>query len=308
MLTLPSPTFDYSALDRAKLADGTRKHYKAAITLLLASKVNPMDYDELIGYASSLKSSSARSNLKAAYAIITKDYVNRAKISNAPVETIQRFLWLMEALNDSLTVSQPDAERTPHWLSQQQVDTITSLALTHSQRDYIILAVLLGAGLRREELETLTFDALSQIPSRNIMRDVLTIRGKGDKKRIVPISSLLASHLRTWKETVHGGRIARKMNKGGKIGETISAFGIFSIVRKYGQMIGITDLDPHDLRRSYGRLMYEATHDIVLVKDYLGHSDTKTTLKYIGYDLKLDLPDEAFPIRASEFVMMVAGD
>lgn len=303
-LILSSPTFDYSALDRARLAPGTLRHYKAAIALLIASNINPLDYEQLASYAHALPH-SGRSNLKAALKILTRDYINKAKTSNAPVETIQRFLWAMEAMNDAIQIHQPTTKRTPHWLSQKQVDQLTSLALSHSKREYIALAVLLGAGVRCEELSTLTFDALSQIPLGSQMVDILTIRGKGDKKRVIRISSLLASHLRDWKRSTTGERVARRVYKGGALGDSLSVSGIFKLVRKYGQMIGIPDLDPHDCRRSYGRLLYQATGDIVLVKDYLGHADTKTTLTYIGADLNLDVPEHAFPVRA---VVQVAGD
>lgn len=307
MNSLTLPDFDYTALDRADLAPGTLRHYKAAIALLIASNINIMDYAELANYAHSLPH-SGRSNLKAALKIVTRDYVNRAKTSSAPVETIQRFLWAMEAMNDAIVISKPTTERTPHWLSQAQVDRLTSMALATSSREYIVLAVLLGAGVRCEELATLTFDAVSQIPMGTQMVDILTIRGKGDKKRVIRISALLASHLREWKLKAGSGRIARRIYKGGRLGDSLSVRGIFDLVRRYGQLIGIPDLDPHDCRRSYGRLMYQATGDIVLVKDYLGHADTKTTLRYIGEDLNLDVPEDAFPVRATEFVMQVAGD
>ncbi len=302
-----SPIFDTTALDRANLAHGTLRHYRAAIVLLLASNINVMDYTELANYAQTLPH-SGRSNLKAALKIITRDYINRAKTSNAPVETIQRFLWAMEAMEDAIVITKPTTSRTPHWLSQSQIDQITSLALATSKRDYIVLAVLLGAGLRREELATLHFDALSQIPTGTHLADILTIRGKGDKKRVIRISSLLASQLREWRAAVGGGRVCRSVNKAGKIGEKLSAMAIFAIVRRYGAMIGIADLDPHDCRRSYGRILYQATGDIVLAKDYLGHADTKTTLRYIGEDINLDVPEDAFPIRAYGFAMQVAGD
>jgi site-specific recombinase XerC len=303
-LTLSSPQFDYSALDRARLAHGTRRHYKTAIAMMFSAGVDPFNYTELVEYAASLKP-SGRSSLKAALNIISRDYVNKAKTSNAPVETIQRFLWLIEAMNEAITANQPDSERTPHWLSQEQVNQITSLALSNSKRDYIILAVLLGAGLRREELETLTFDALKQIPDKGKMRDALAVRGKGDKKRIVPISSLLASRLYEWKAITGGGKVARKISKSGTIGDSLSAFGIFGIVRKYGALIGISDLDPHDLRRSYGRLMYESTGNIMLVMNLLGHSNVRTTQRYIGSELRLDIEESSFPIGS---VMEVAGD
>jgi site-specific recombinase XerC len=302
MNSLSLPT-DYTALDRAKLADGTRRHYKAAIALLIASNIDPTDHTQLTNYANTLPA-SGKANLKAALSIMTRDYINKAKTSNAPIETIQRFLWLMETINDVIEIHDPTTQRTPHWLSQSQVDTITSAALANSRRDYIVLAVLLGAGLRREELETLTFDALSQIPHRGAMKDVLTVIGKGDKKRVIPIPALLASHLREWKAATGGGRIARKVSKSGKIGDSLSAVGIFTIVRKYGALISIDDLDPHDLRRSYGRIMYEATKDIVLVKNLLGHSSVRTTQKYIGLHINLDIAEDVFPIRE----MKVSGD
>jgi integrase/recombinase XerD len=206
-------------------------------------------------------------------------------------------------MSDAIKIEKPTTERTPHWLSQEQVDTITSQAILTSMRDYIVLAVLLGAGLRREELEELTFDALSQVPYENRMVDILTIIGKGDKKRIIPISPLLASHLREWKAVTGGGRVARKMNKGGKVGKSLSAMGIFLLVRKYGLLVGIDDLDPHDCRRSYGRIMYYSNkRDIVLVKNLLGHENVRTTEKYIGLDLNLNI--DVFPVGG----LQVAGD
>ena len=293
--TLTLPDFDLSALDRADLAPGTRRNYKAIILLLIASVTNPLDYNELMAFAHSLESSSARSNLKAAYRIITKDYVNRAKVNPAAsVESIQRFIWLTEALNDALTVSQPASRRTPHWLSQAQVIQITAAAKAVSIRDYIVLAVLLGAGLRRDELAHLTFDDLRQIPTGDGMQDVITIIGKGDKKRTIPISSLLANNLREWKLITGGGRVARRIRKNGKMEASLSTDAIEDIVRKYGLIIGVDDLEPHDCRRSYGRILYHKTNDIALVMNLLGHSSIKTTQIYIGVNIRLDIT--SFPV------------
>jgi integrase len=301
-LTL-SPDFDLSALDRADLADGTRRNYKAAILLLIASNVNPMDYNQLIAYADSLVSSSARSNLKSAYKIITDGYVTRAKLSNGSVDSIQRFIWLCEELNKALTVTQPATKRTPHWLSQDQVNQITAAALQTSMRDYIVLAVLLGAGLRREELASLTFDDLAQIPTPTGMQDVITVIGKGDKRRTIPINPLLAGNLREWQQITGGGRVARRIRKNGKMEESLSTDAIEDIVRKYGNVIGISDLEPHDCRRSYGRLMYYANdRDIMQVMRLLGHARVATTQRYIGVDIDLDV--NTLPTHG----LSVAGD
>lgn len=292
---------DLSPLDRSNLAPGTLRHYKAAIVLLLASNINVRDHDALASYANTLPP-SGRSNLKAAMSIMIRDYINKAKLSGAPVDEIQRFLWEAEAIQDTIKVHQPDAERTPHWLSQSQVDTITAEALRNSFRDYIILAVLLGSGIRCEELEYLTFDNLHQIPYKGKMKDVIILKGKGDKKRTVPIHPELANKLREWKSITGGGRVARRLLKGGKIGESLSSPRIRKLVLQYGYLLGFEDLAPHDLRRTYGRIMYYKTNNIVLVKELLGHADTKTTLKYIGVLDVLDI--DVFPVGG----LQVAGD
>lgn len=92
------------------------------------------------------------------------------------------------------------------------------------------------------------------------------------------------------------------MIKGGKVGETLGTTAIFQMVRRYGKLVGIEDLDPHDCRRSYGRLLYEATNNIVLVQQVLGHANVKTTQTYIGLNINLDIADSAFPVGK------VAGD
>jgi integrase len=294
-LILSSADLDLSALERAKLADGTRRHYKAAILLLIASNIDITDRAQLAAYANTLPH-SGRANLKAALSIMLDQYIDQAKTSNAPVETIQRFLWLVDVIKKTLHVEKPTTQRKPHWLTQKQVDAITEAALSRSLRDYIIMGLLLGAGLRREELEELTFDALSQIPHKKQVKDILTIKGKGDSVRTVYISPILAAHLREWQAVCKSGRIARRMVKGGKVGKSLSAYRIFVMIRNYGKAIGIPDLDPHDCRRSYGRLLYEATNNIVMVQQLLGHKNVKTTQGYIGLNINLDIPIDAFPV------------
>jgi integrase len=293
---------DLSPLDYADLADGTRRHYKAAILLLIASNIDPLDYEQLVAHAHTLPT-SGKANLKAALKIMSKYYVNKAKTSDAPLETIQRFLWAIEAMNDAITVKKHDAKRNPHWLSQEQVDQIASAAMNTSMRDYIVIGLLLGAGLRCQELSSLTFDNISQIPYGKGFKDIITLRGKGNKKRDIPISPELAQYLKDWKATCKGGRVARRFYKGGKLGKSLDTSRIFRMVRKYGLLLGIEDLDPHDLRRSYGRLMYYAIgKDIMLIKELLGHNDIKVTQRYIG--LKTTLAVDVYTVGG----LQVAGD
>jgi len=286
---LHTPQADLSAIDRANLQPSTREKYRAAVLDMINRKVNPLNADQLATYAGSL-STSRRAHLKAGLAILYRDLVRNTKANATPanVATITAIVYRVEAMQDTIHASQPDAERVPHWLTQSQVDSLLSAAGAQSRRDYVIIGLLVGAGLRREELERLTWDSLATIDA----APVLKIRGKGDKARIVPLPAALMPHLRQWQAETGPGRIARSIHKTGKIGESLSAKGIFDIVRRYGMAaLEIPNLDPHDLRRTYGRLVYQQSKDIILVKDLLGHSNVKTTQTYIGLDLHTSAPE-----------------
>jgi integrase len=110
------------------------------------------------------------------------------------------------------------------------------------------------------------------------MRDVLEVKGKGAKDRVVPISRLLADRLREWRDIVGGGLIARSLGMKKELGESMSAVGVFQLVRKYGKLIDIPELSPHDLRRTYAHLGYDAGVPITQIKELLGHASVATTV------------------------------
>ncbi len=145
----------------------------------------------------------------------------------------------------------------------------------------------MGAGLLRDELAALRFDDIAQVPTSGATRTVLNIRGKGAKRRVVPVGRDLAATLADWRWRVGGGQVARSVAKGGALGEKLSAVGIFYIVRSAGQAIGAPALAPHDLRRTYAQLGYQAGVPITQISKLLGHSSITTTQRYLNLDLNL---------------------
>ncbi len=319
--TLALPTeqrpydYDFSALELADLAPSTKEKYRRAWERATSEGVDLTDPDAVLGYALSVTLSDRR-YLSAMLKIQTEAAARELKGSLDPhsatpekVAKMQAILWKLESLQKAIPIHEEKGKTAHIWLTQDQVDQLTAIALSRSMRDYIVLATLLGAGLRRQEMSSLTFEALMSIPVGKVNKDVLQVKGKGDKPRVILISPLLASRLKEWKQTIGDGQVARSINKAGKIGESMSEDGIFDIVRKYGALIGLTSLDPHDCRRSYGRLVYEETHDIMLVRDLLGHKDVRTTMRYIGLDLNLNVDASNFVIREhKDFFMPVSGD
>jgi integrase len=58
-------------------------------------------------------------------------------------------------------------------------------------------------------------------------------------------------------------------------------------VSKAGAAIGKPDLAPHDLRRTYAQLGYEAGVPITQISKLLGHANVATTQRYLNLDLDL---------------------
>jgi integrase len=283
------------ALDRAPLQPSTRTKYRREIEAMYLAGVNPADHAALQIYADGLKS-SRKQFLKSALRLLTLDFEQNIKAGATPenISQVQASLYRLEAMRGAVQVPQHKGTKAHTWLSPRQVQEITALCgnTLEGQRDYIVLGLLLGAGLRREELASLTFDALKQQPTKGgKMRDVLEVTGKGNKTRVIPISEKLGNHLREWKTVTGGGCIARSLGMSKQLGERMSAVAIFQLVNKYGARIGIPELAPHDLRRTYAQLGYEAGVPITQISTLLGHSSVNTTQKYL--DLSLDIESTA---------------
>jgi len=276
-LTKTDPQFDYSALDRADLAPTTREKYKAAILRFLKEDISPFDYPALASHAASLPSSS-RAFLKAALGVMAREYANMIKSESTSehAATIQATLHRLEAMDSAIQVHTPKGQRAAVWLSNEEVERLTALpdrSTIPGRRDWSVLAVLLGAGLRRAELAGLSFADIHHQPTKNgTMRAVLEITGKGNKTRVVPISPLLESRLNEWRNEAGDGRVARSVNKVQKINGSLSAKAINDIVHKYGAMVGLPELEAHDLRRTWAQIGVNAelvTLDFSALLDYV---------------------------------------
>jgi len=302
--TIKKAGLDMQAIDRADLQPTTKAQYKKAINNMLGAGVNPMDYNALVSYADGLKQSS-RSFLKSALRMMSLDFEQSMKGSATPenIGTMQAGIMRLEAMRSAVKVSQPKGTKAHTWLTQKQVKDITALCGNdiEGKRDWIILGLLLGAGLRREELSALTFDAIKAQPMKGgKVRGVLQVKGKGAKDRVIPLSEVLANHLHAWQEITGGGNIARAMGMKKELSGTMSAVAIFNLVIKYGKKIGIEGLAPHDLRRTYAQLGYEAGIPITQISTLLGHSSVKTTQGYLNLALDLET-------TASDFIPL-SGD
>lgn len=146
-------------------------------------------------------------------------------------------------------------------------------------RDAAILALFRVGGLRRSELANL------QVSAYNSITQALTIRGKRNRIRVVPIEDQGAlDALSDWL-SVRGnepGPLFLRIDKGKRLtSDQLTDQGIYHILVTRGKESGVAGFTPHDLRRTFAGDLLDAGADLATVQKLMGHSDANTTA---GYD------------------------
>jgi integrase len=280
------------------LADSTKHQYVKAIRNYAAKGHSLTDPKALTEYAATV-GSSTRAFLSAAVAKLCAAIEVEAKSQATPenVAAVQATVYRAEALREAVTVEASAGQKAHTWLSRAEVlqllDTCDQEDVV-GQRDRLALGLLVGAGLRRREAVELCYADVKLQPVKEKMRTVLDVRGKGAKDRVVPISDRLANAIDEWTGVVGNGsgrtegRILRSLGRDRQPGDSLSTTAIYNLVQKRGAMIDKPDLAPHDLRRTFAQLGFEAGVPITQISTLLGHASVETTQRYLNLELDLE--------------------
>jgi site-specific recombinase XerD len=170
------------------------------------------------------------------------------------------------------------------FLDGEEVDRLLQSASgsdIKSLRDRAILELLFSAGLRVSELININRDQI------NLERQEFSVRGKGDKIRIVFISDTAKDALEKYLEKrmdmdeavfIRFSQKKLSENQGTK---RLTPRSIQRIVKTYAAKAGIVkDVHPHTLRHSFATDLLANGADIRSVQTMLGHSSITTTQIY----------------------------
>ena len=155
------------------------------------------------------------------------------------------------------------------------------------KRDYALVAVLLGCGLRRAEAAALAVEDLRQREEHWVIADLV---GKGGHVRTVPVPDWVKAAVDNWliAAAVTTGPIFRAINKARRIGKGgFSPKVIWGVVKEGSSKCGIENVAPHDLRRTCARLCHEAGGELEQIQFLLGHVSVQTTERYLGCKQRL---------------------
>jgi site-specific recombinase XerD len=181
--------------------------------------------------------------------------------------------------------------RLGHWITAEQARELLALpdpTTLKGARDHAILAVLLGAGLRRSELTSLGFEQIQQRDGRWV---IVNIAGKHGRIRSVPIPSWTYTAIMNWKEVagISDGAAFRSITRHGHLtARRLSPQAVFSVVKAYAAQLDAA-VSPHDLRRSFARLAHIGQSPLEQIQLSLGHRSVVTTEIYLG--VKQNLAD-----------------
>ena len=149
-------------------------------------------------------------------------------------------------------------------------------------RNVSIILIFLTTGVRCSALTEIN---VSDIDFKN---HILNVVDKGNKTHTYILNDELLEHLNKWlifREQILKGKAndALFINRSG---DRISSKGISDVVTSTcGEAIG-KRLSPHKLRSGFCSILYDKTHDIEFVRRVVGHSNIRTTQRYIKTDSK----------------------
>jgi integrase/recombinase XerD len=203
----------------------------------------------------------------------------------ASIRAFHQFLLRNQATKQdpSVLIETPKSERTiPKVLSLEEVEKLLEAPNGQGHfvlRDKAMLEILYATGIRVSELIQIDVDHV------NVMLGFVTITGKSDKERIIPIGGPAVEALKRYLE--HGRLYFLQENHSDYAlflnhqGRRLTRQGFWKILKKLAKEAGIqSELTPHTLRHSFATHLIENGADLKAVQEMMGHADISTTQIY----------------------------
>lgn len=163
------------------------------------------------------------------------------------------------------------------------------------QRDHAIFELFYSSGLRLSELVNLDIDML------DFSDGTVTVTGKGNKTRIIPVGTHAINALQTWLERRAEIKVSDINPKAVFItqqGKRITPRAIQYRMKEWAIKQGINiNLHPHLLRHSFATHVLQSSQDLRAVQEMLGHANISTTQVYTHLDFQhlATIYDKAHP-------------
>ncbi|CAM3065735.1 site-specific tyrosine recombinase XerD [Corynebacterium gottingense] len=174
-------------------------------------------------------------------------------------------------------------EQLPDTLSVAEVESLLDSCAGDTPvgvRDRALLELLYATGARVSEVLALNVDDASELEPG---AGVLTVTGKGNKQRLVPVGSHAQDALQAYLVRVRPSFATGKSHalflntRGG----ALSRQSAWTAIKQAAERAGVhKDISPHTLRHSFATHLLEGGADVRTVQELLGHASVTTTQIY----------------------------
>ena len=289
----PASLPEYSRFDKLRMtvlnsvsAENSKRNYALAMDELSAfckARQQPVSRAVLLAFrADMLERDLSASTINVKMSAVRK-LVNEAK--RAGVVSSEEAAQMTDVPN-----VRQQGTRVGNWLTKDQAKELLAVpdrSTLRGKRDYVILSLLVGCALRRNELAMLDIETIQLREGRWVLADLC---GKGRRIRTVAVPIWVKQGVNVWMTAagVEDGRLLRRVTKAGKVkGDGLSDWAVWSVVEQSAREIGIERFGAHDLRRTCAKLCRKSGGDLEQIKFLLGHSSIQTTERYLGSEQEL---------------------
>jgi site-specific recombinase XerD len=209
-------------------------------------------------------------------------YLHQKHISKSSIlrklsalSTFYRFLIENDKIqkNPFRLIGRPKKEKNlPSFLSVDEVFLL--IDRIKNERDKTIIELLYSCGLRASELILLN--------KKDIQQDIIRVKGKGGKERIIPLINRAKNTLNDYLKK----REIKEALFTSRQGKRLTTRSIQNIIKKYSLSILFKNISPHTLRHSIATHLLNSEVDIRIIQEFLGHSSLKTTERYTHLNLR----------------------
>lgn len=155
-------------------------------------------------------------------------------------------------------------------------------------RDYVLLLFLYNTGARAEEAASLQIKDLCMPKGKGL--PIVTITGKGNKKRRCPLWDNTRRELRT----LIGKREPDDFVFINRLNQPMTRFGVYEMVTRHAMKLAETmpsvkgkRVSPHTIRHTTATHLLQAGVDINTIRAWLGHVSVETTNIYAEVNMEM---------------------
>jgi site-specific recombinase XerD len=270
-----------------RTARGYRQHLIAGMGAMCIEKLAELEPVHLMNYRAEIMADSRTTSVHSKALIALRSFLEWGAALRGHTIPMDQAKYLLKVPKTVVI--------TPHEiLTDKEIARYLAAAKRTGKREFALVIVALGSGLRISELVHLDIKDLWDDPSGFTVH---VRQGKGAKDRLVPVRKEVGKAVATYLEST-----GRRMGDGGPLFQSedhamadrdswrLSTKTASRIIKECAQLADIRKrVTPHALRHTFAAATFMHNKNVLVVSKLLGHAGIATTYRYIDHLMDSDM-------------------